>query len=129
MADWTTILGWNEESLEDLRGLGFSYLKQGKYEIAASFFETIVTLKVPTAYDLQTLGALYLEVGKNFQALDMMERALKIEPLNLETLLNKVKALFALGFRRQAIAQATLLSQDANPLIADQASALLLAYT
>ncbi|MGR3912645.1 MAG: type III secretion chaperone [Candidatus Rhabdochlamydia sp.] len=127
--EWTDILGWNEEAIEDLRGLGYAYLKQGKYSIAASLFEAILTLKHHTNYDLQTLGALYLEMGKNFQALDMIERALKMDPYHAETLLNRVKALFALGFRRQAATQAQALSQDASSLIADQASALLLAYT
>lgn len=126
---WSDILGWDNEAIEDLRYLGYAYLKQGKYEIARSFFEALVTLNSQGSYDLQTLGALYLETGKNLQALNTIEQALRIDPSHSETLLNRAKALFALGFRRQAISQANSLLKDANTAIANQASALLLAYT
>jgi tetratricopeptide (TPR) repeat protein len=126
---WSDILGWDSEALEDLRYLGYAYLKQGKYEIALSFFEALVTLSGQNSYDLQTLGALYLESGKNLQALNTIEQALKIEPQHAETLINRAKALFALGYRRQALAQANSLLKDNNTAIANQASALLLAYT
>lgn len=125
---WSDILGWDGEAIEDLRYLGYAYLKQGKYEIARSFFETLVTLNHQNSYDLQTLGALYLEIGKNLQALNTIEQALKLDPSHVETLLNRAKALFALGYRRQAISQANSLLRDPNATIANQASALLLAY-
>lgn len=126
---WSDILGWDSEALEDLRYLGYAYLKQGKYEIARSFFEALITLSGQNSYDLQTLGALYLEVGKNLQALNTIEQALKLDPHHAETLINRAKALFALGYRRQALAQANALLKDTNNHIANQASALLLAYT
>ena len=126
---WSDILGWDGEAIEDLRYLGYAYLKQGKYEIARSFFEALVTLNQENSYDLQTLGGLYLETGKNLQALNTIEKALKLEPSHSETLLNRAKALFALGYRRQAISQANLLLRDPVASIANQASALLLAYT
>ena len=126
---WSDILGWDSEALEDLRYLGYAYLKQGKYEIARSFFEALITLSGQNSYDLQTLGALYLETGKNLQALNTIEQALKIDPHHAETLINRAKALFALGYRRQALAQANSLLRDTNTAIANQASALLLAYT
>ncbi len=129
MTQWTEILGWDGEAIDDLRYLGYSYLKQGKYEIANSFFEALVTLSGQNTYDLQTLGALYLELGKNLQALNTIEQALKIEPNHAETLLNRAKALFALGYRRQAVAQAKALASNPSPTVANQASALLLAYT
>lgn len=126
---WSEILGWDGEAIEDLRYLGYAYLKQGKYEIARSFFEALISLSGQNPYDLQTLGALYLEVGKNLQALNTIEQALKLDPHHAETLLNRAKALFALGYRRQALAQANALLKETNTLIANQASALLLAYT
>ena len=126
---WSDVLGWDGEALEDLRYLGYAYLKQGKYDIARSFFEALLTLSNQNPYDLQTLGGIYLEVGKNLQALNTIEQALKLDPLHSETLLNRAKALFALGYRRQALAQTNALLKDANPLIANQSSALLLAYT
>ncbi|MBP7074927.1 MAG: type III secretion chaperone [Rhabdochlamydiaceae bacterium] len=127
--EWSDVLGWDGEALEDLRYLGYSYLKQGKYDIARSFFEALMTLSNQNPYDLQTLGGIYLEVGKNLQALNTIEQALKLDPLHSETLINRAKALFALGYRRQALAQTNALIKDVNPLIANQASALLLAYT
>lgn len=127
--NWNHILGWNTEHLEDLRFLGFSYLKQGKYEVATPFFEALVILAPESAYDLQTLGALHLESGNNLKALNTIERALKRDPSHLGTLLNRAKALFSLGYRRQAIAQTRSLENASDPEIASQASALLLAYT
>jgi tetratricopeptide (TPR) repeat protein len=126
---WSEIVGWDSEALEDLRYLGYAYLKQGKFDIAQSFFEALVTFNQNNAYDLQTLGGLYLETGQNLQALNTIEQALKIEPSHALTLLNRVKALFALGYRRQAIAQAKALVSHSDATIANQASALLLAYT
>ncbi len=126
---WSEIVGWDSEALEDLRYLGFAYLKQGKFDVAQSFFEALVTFNQNDAYDLQTLGGLYLETGRNLQALSTIEQALKIEPNHPTTLLNRVKALFALGYRRQAIAQAKTLVGHSDVMIANQASALLLSYT
>lgn len=126
---WSDILGWDNDALEDLRYLGFAYLRQGKYEIARSFFEALTTLSGQNSYDLQTLGAVYLEVGKNLQALNTIEKALKLDPHHSETLINRAKALFALGYRRQALAQTNSLLKNENTQIANQASALLLAYT
>lgn len=126
---WSDILGWDSEAVDDLRYLGYAYLKQGKYDIARSFFEALTTLNGKNSYDLQTLGALYLEMGKNLQALNTIEQALKLDPQHPETLMNRAKALFALGYRRQALAQANTLLKDSNVAIANQASALLLAYT
>jgi tetratricopeptide (TPR) repeat protein len=127
--NWSDILGWDNEALEDLRYLGYAYLKQGKYDIARTFFEALMTLNSQNPYDLQTLGGLYLEMGKNLSALNTIEQALKLDPTHAETLLNRAKALFALGYRRQAISQANSLLKESNVAIANQASALLLAYT
>ena len=126
---WSDILGWDKGALEDLRFLGYAYLKQGKYDIARSLFEALITLETQSVYDLQTLGALYLETGQNLQALNTIEQALKLESSHAETLINRAKALFALGFRRQGVSQANALLTNQNKVIADHASALLLAYT
>lgn len=127
--NWSEIVGWNPEALEDLRYLAYAYLKQGKFSIAQAFFEALVTLNKNTAYDLQTLGAIYLELGNNLHALQTLEEALKLEPDHSLTLLNRVKALFALGYRHQAIIQAKELVSHSDTMIANQASALLLSYT
>jgi tetratricopeptide (TPR) repeat protein len=126
---WSEIVGWDIDALEDLRYLGYAYLKQGKFDIAKSFFEALVAFNPDHTYDLQTLGGLYLETGQNLQALSTIERSLKIDPHHPQTLLNRAKALFALGYRRQAIAQTKALAEHAEGAVANQASALLLAFT
>lgn len=127
-ADWLSILGWDTEELEDLRFVGYSYIKQGKYDIASTFFEALVIFNPDSVYDLQTLGALYLQKGNNLMALNYLEKALKIDPKDLPTLLNRSKALFALGYRRQALSQAKSLEKCSEAHIAGQAQALILAY-
>jgi tetratricopeptide (TPR) repeat protein len=126
--NWLDVLDWGEAELEDLRFVGFSYLKQGKYTIALTFFEALVVLDPENAYNLQTLGAIHLQLHHNLEALNYLEHSLKLEPTHLPTRLNKVKALFALDYKRQAIREAEELSHSENPDIADSASALLLAY-
>ena len=127
--NWLEILGWNLEELEDIRFVGYSYIKQGHYEIATTFFEALVILSSETTYDLQTLGALYLQKGNNFAALNYLEKAAKADPLHSPTLLNRAKALFALGYKKQGIMQAKALESVAEEEISNQASALLLAYS
>nr|NGX59601.1 hypothetical protein [Chlamydiota bacterium] len=109
--NWLEVLDWGENELEDLRFVGFSYLKQGKYDIALTFFEALVVLTLGNPYDLQTLGAIHLQQNNNLQALNYIERALKIDPDHLPTKLNRAKALLALGYKRQGIRQAEELSK------------------
>jgi|SRR5579862_85970 len=127
--DWISILGWGEEELEDLRLVGYSYIRQGKYDIATTFFEALVVLIPSSIYDVQTLGALYLQRGNNLMALNYIEKAIKLDPTHAPTLLNRTKVLFALGYKKQALAQAHLLEKNPETLIASQAQALILAYT
>jgi tetratricopeptide (TPR) repeat protein len=127
--NWMEILGWENEELEDLRFVGYSYIKQGSYDLAITFFEALVILSPQNAYDLQTLGALYLQKGNNLMALNYIEKALRVEPNHLPTLLNRTKALFALGYKRQALTQAKNLESSSDQTIANQASALILAYS
>lgn len=127
--NWLEVLDWDGEELEDLRFVGYSYLKQGKYDIALTFFEALAVLNPSEAYDLQTLGALHLQMNNNLMALNYIERALKIAPDHLPTRLNRAKALYALGYKKQAEKEAKELTECPDQAIADQASALLLAYT
>ena len=125
---WLSILGWNAEELEDLRFVGYSYIKQGQYDIAIQFFEALVVLAPESTYDVQTLGALYLQKGNNLMALNYLEKALKLDPSHFPTHLNRMKALFALGYKRQAMMQARQLEKHADAGVASQAQALILAY-
>lgn len=126
---WMDILGMNESQLDDIRFVGYSYVKQGKYDIALTFFEALTVLSKNNAYDLQTLGALHLQKGDNMSALNYLERALKIDPQHSGTKLNRVKALFALGYKRQAIESAHALLTDPSQTIANHAQALIASHS
>jgi Tfp pilus assembly protein PilF len=62
-------------------------------------------------------------------ALNYLERALRLDPHHAPSLLNRTKALFALGYKRQAVTQATSLQKNPDPVIANQASALILTFS
>lgn len=127
--NWIELLGWNQEQIEDIRFAGYSFIKQGQYQHALKFFEVLAILPDENVYDLQTLGGIYLEVGNNLSALNYLEKALALDPKHEPTLLNRAKALFLLGYKRQGLTQASHLERSANSQIADQARALTLAYS
>lgn len=126
--EWLDLLGWSENEINDLRFVAYSYIKQGHYKIALKFFEALVVLCPESSYDLQTLGALYLELGDNLTALNFFDRALKQDPENPPTLINRAKALLLLGYHKQGLEQAALLKKHHDGKIANQAEALILAY-
>lgn len=126
--DFLEIFGWEQTQLNDLQYVGYSYLKQGKYEIAIKFFEALNMLKPNHDYYLQILGALYLEAKKPKKALEYLDASLKITPNHLPTLLNKVKAFLSIGHKRQALILAKRLKTFNDPFISSQASAIILAY-
>lgn len=126
--DWLELLGWEDDQLEDMRYTAYSYIRQGIYDVALTFFDALTALTPPTPYDLQTLGALHLQLGDGLKALDHLDRALKAEPEHLMTQLNRAKALFMLGYKKQGLQQAQQLERCNDPEIAAAASALLLAY-
>ncbi len=126
--EWLEILGWSQEEINDLRYVAYSYIKQGIFDVALTFFEALSVLTPPIAYDLQTMGALHLQLGNGLKALDYLDRALRMEPSHSMTQLNRAKALFMLGYKRQGLAQALELEKSEDKEIASQASALVLAY-
>ncbi|HSX26839.1 MAG TPA: type III secretion chaperone [Chlamydiales bacterium] len=126
--NWLEVLGWNQEQMDDMRYVAYSYIKQGVYDVALTFFDALTVLSPPTPYDLQTIGALHLQIGNGLKALDFLDRALKLEPNHPLTLLNRAKALFMLGYKRQGLLQAMELEKSENKEIASQAQALVLAY-
>ncbi len=123
--DWLETLGWSENDLEDLRFVGYSYIKQGLYDIAIKLFEGLCALSSDNCYDLQTLGALYLQKGNNLEALDHLDRAIKIDPTNLSVHINKAKALFLLGHKTQGFEIAKKLTRCTNKEIIKQAQSLI----
>lgn len=126
--NWLEVLGWGQEELNDLRYVAYSYIKQGVYDVALTFFDALSVLTPPTPYDLQTIGALHLQLGNGLKALDYLDRALKMEPAHLLTQLNRAKALFMLGYKRQGLVQVLELEKCPDKEIATQSSALVLAY-
>lgn len=126
--DWLEILGWDQEEIDDLRSAGYSYIQQGVYDIALKYYEALTILAPTNSYDLETIGALFLQMGNGMQALDYIDRSLKIEPENYQARLNRAKALFMLGYRRQGLLQAMELEKCEDEQVASQASALVLAY-
>lgn len=126
--DWMKHLGWTEEQLEDLRYAGYAYIRQGKYDVALPFFEALSVLNPESAYDAQTLGAIYLQLDQPTKAAKALDKALKLEADHAPTLLNFTKALFMLGKRDEALKLANMLKNEPDPRISNAAWALVLAY-
>lgn len=125
---WQEVLGWGQKEITDLRYVAYSYIKQGIYDVALTIFEALLVLAPATAYDLQTMGAIYLQTGNGLRALEFLDKALKMDPSHLPSQLNRAKALFLLGYRKQGLMQTTELEKSSNLEIASQATALTLAY-
>lgn len=126
--NWREKLNWNEEHIEDLRYTGYSYIRQGKYDIALSFFEALTVLDPENAYDAQTLGALYLQLNQPAKAIKCFDLALKLDAEHAPTLLNLAKAFLMLGRKDEAVRLAQILKNEPNPNISNVAKALILAY-
>jgi tetratricopeptide (TPR) repeat protein len=127
--NWMDRLGWTDEHIEDLRYTGFSYIRQGKYDIALAFFEALAILDPKSAYDAQTLGAIYLQINQPQKALRCFERALKLDTTDqAATLLNLAKTLFSMGKKEEGLSVVQRLKNDKNPTIANIARALILAH-
>jgi predicted Zn-dependent protease len=126
--NWIKELGWTEAHLDEIRNTGYSYIRQGKYDIALPFFEALVILNPDSAYDAQALGALYLQTNQPEQAIKYLDRALQLDTDHSPTLLNLAKAFFMAKKNDEGIRLAKVLQNDPNPFIAGSASALLLMY-
>src|SRR3990167_4022243 len=98
--NWLEVLGWGDEEINDLRYVAYTYIRQGVYDIALIFFDALNVLTPPIPYDLQTMGALHLQLGNTLKALDFLDRALKMDPNHLMTKLNRAKALLMLGYKK-----------------------------
>lgn len=132
---WQEVLSWDEAHIEELRVLGYLYIRQGHFKIAQHFFEilAIITsqknLDEQSAYDFQTLGSIYLETGDHERALRYLERALRLDPNNETTRINRMKALFLLGNLYQAHKEAKTFEKCANKKLRNEAEAYTLAYS
>jgi len=122
--NFSKILNWSEENIEDLRYVAYTYIKAGKYDFATLFFEALLLLSNENSYDLKTLGALYLQQGDNFRALELLDKALKKEK-DYTIMLNRAKALLGLGYKKQAAMQAQAVVGCEEEKLSDQAAAFL----
>ena len=127
--NWQEILGWSVEQYEELRLAGFSFLREGKYEKAALFFQTLVLLNPSSSYDQETLGALYLQMGLTDKALEVLDIALALDPAHEPSQLNRAKALLQLGRKAEALVAVKQLELSKDPAISGDAAALHLAYS
>lgn len=128
--NWMEKLKWTDEHIEDLRYTGFSYVRQGKYDIAVAFFEALEILDPQSAYDAQTLGAIYLQLNQFQKALQCFDRALKLDAEDHgPTLLNLAKTFFAMGKKEEGLKIANILKNEKNQSVANMARALILAYS
>jgi predicted Zn-dependent protease len=126
---WAEKLGWSDEIIEEMRSTGYSYVRQGKYDIALPFFEALCVLEPDSIYDTQTLGAIYLQMNNPIKALKVFDRALKLDTDHAPTLLNLTKALFMLGKKEEGLKLASILKNEPNTSISNMAKALILAHT
>lgn len=126
--NWLKEMGWSSDQIEDLRFIGYAYIRQGKYDIALPFFEALVVLDPESSYDAQTLGALYLQINNPVKALRAFDKALKLETEHAPTLLNVTKALFMLGKKEEGLKLANILKNEPDPTISNVAKALILAW-
>jgi len=127
--DWLELLGWTDEQLDDIRNTGYAYIRQGKYETALALFKALVILAPESAYDEQTLGALYLQIGNAEDAIKHLDRALKLDADHSPTLLNLAKAKLMQGKKEEGLKLAEILQNDPNRAISSVAKALILAYS
>ncbi|MDB6081046.1 MAG: hypothetical protein JWO53_318 [Chlamydiia bacterium] len=127
--NWFEKLGWTEEHLEEIRNAGYSYIRQGKYEMALPFFDALSVLNPEDSYDIQTLGAIYVQLNQPKKAIKYLDRALQLEGDHSATLLNLAKAFFMSSKVAEGLKLAAVLQKDPNPFISSTASALILAYS
>jgi len=126
--NWQEQLGWGEDQLDDLRFTAYAYIRQGKYDIAIPFFEALCVLDANSSYDIQTLGALYLQIGDGPKALKCFDKALQFEGEHGPTLLNVAKAFFMMGKKEDGLRLVNILKNEENVSVSNVAKALALAY-
>src|SRR5262245_30189520 len=117
--NWMDKLKWTDEHIEDLRYTGFSYIRQGKYDIALAFFEALEISDPERVYDAQTLRELYLQLNQFQKALKCFDRALKLETEDHgPTLLNLAKTFYAMGKKEEGLKLVNILKNEKNQSVA-----------
>ena len=127
--DWLHKLGLSENELDDLRVLAYSYIRQGHYTTALKIYKGILVLSKKAPEDLETFGALLLQTGQHKEAIEPLEKVLKIHKDHLKTRLKYATALLLSGYRQRGIQECLDLMRCQEPRIAPDAEALKLAYS
>jgi tetratricopeptide (TPR) repeat protein len=127
--DWKKTLGWTDTHTEEMRYAAYAYVRQGKYDVALPIFEALAVLEPESVYDLQMLGAVYVQLNQPLKAIKCLDQALQIDADHSPTLLNLTKAFFMAGRVDDGIRLARILQNDKDPYIAGNAAALILCYS
>lgn len=100
--NWLEVLNWDEDYLENLRAMAFLYIRQGEYGFAKDYFHTLTLFNPNNSFDLQTLGALYLQENDPSLALSYLQKAKTLDPNNYTIQLNHIKAMLLLGYTQES---------------------------
>lgn len=126
--DWMEKLGYTVKHLNEMRSCGYLYYKQGQFETATKMFEALKLLDPGHLYDLNMLGALYLQLDDPRRAIENLDLALEIDPTHQEVLMNRFKALLLINQKQTASDLALILLRSDSELIRNQTKALLRSY-
>lgn len=127
--NWLDVLDWDDEYLENLRHTGFLFIRQGQYEVAKDYFHTLSIIDPNNVYDLQTLGAIYLQEDNASLALAYLEKAKTLDPSSFTTRLNHIKAMLMMNYEEEAKALIqTFVKECPDPFLVSDAEALAMAY-
>lgn len=126
--DWNAVLGITPRDRSGLRSEGYAHLKRRQYRHALVYFESLVLLDRGAVFDKQTLGALYLQLGRMVEAQRTLSEATRLSPHHLPTQLNLAKALIGGGRRDEGVRLAEGLCDSHDETIASLAQALVMAH-
>lgn len=126
--DWKKELQWSDEQIEEMRNIAFSYIRQGKYDIALPMFNALTVLDPNSVYDFQLLGAIYVEINQPKNAIRYLNKALQLQGDHGPTLLNLMKAFFMSKRIEDGLRLANVLQNDKDIFISSAAKALTLCY-
>lgn len=128
--NWTQILGWDEEQIEEMRITAFLYIREGRYDVAKHFCEALAVLNPSNPHDISTLGALYLQLNNPVSALNYLDKAKVLDPDNKLIQINRIKAMLELGYKEEGVKLLKdFIPKCKDPFIASDAEALVQAYT
>lgn len=127
--NWLEIMGWDEGYLDQLRSTAFLYIRQGKYDIAKDYFHMLTVIDPEQSFDLQTLGAIYLQEDNPSLALGYLQKAKSLDPGNWTISLNYIKAMLSMGYQQESINLIEeFLRGCKDPFLRSDAEALKMAY-